>query len=123
MGPPRGQSLCSESVVCEGGKIQSLHFMCSQARKEELITWWVMFISLCRWVENSLCTTPLNRVSQFSLAGFLPQNKKGSARLSGMARMEVVETVVFPISLSPHLQGECPYKHTAKTVTLVPFQS
>lgn len=28
MGPPRGQSLCSESVVCEGGKIQSaLHVL------------------------------------------------------------------------------------------------
>lgn len=108
MGPPLGQSLRSESVVCEGGKIQSLHSPCSQARKEELITWWAKLISLCRWVENPLCITPLNRVITVFPCWLLIQ-KQNRIRLSfGMARMEVVETIVFPICLRPTLQGECP---------------
>lgn len=36
--PPICQSLWLESVVCEGGKIYFLHTMCSQSRKEGLLT-------------------------------------------------------------------------------------
>lgn len=42
-----------------------------------------------------------------SLASY-PKTKKRIRLSFGMARMEVVETIVFPIHLSPNLQGECP---------------
>lgn len=104
MGPPLGQSLCSESVACEGGKIQSLHSTCSLASKEELTTWWAKLISLCRWGDNSLCIKPLNPGITVSPPWLLIQNQKRIRLSFGMAR---IETIVFPIRLSPNLQGEC----------------